>query len=123
MLCPICSTSAFASFRHPEKQVGCRLLVFDDDVTVALETAVGPAHQEHGRIVAIVRVAVAHAAAEVDQYLFGIRGCGIRGKQRENRRENERRETALFQRSTRAPIRRMRGPVIAGVSARTLSRT
>jgi len=67
-------------FRHPEKQVGCRLFIFDDDVTVTLEAAVGPAHQEHGRIVPIVRVAVAHSAAEIrHQHLFCAARKTLRG--------------------------------------------
>ena len=49
-----------------QQQVGGRLLVFHLQVAVALQLPVRAAHQQHRRIVAIVRVAVAHAGAEVD---------------------------------------------------------
>ena len=52
--------------RDRDQQVRCRFFL-GNDVPIAFQLAVRAAEQERGRIAAIVEVAVAHAAAEVDQ--------------------------------------------------------
>src|SRR5688500_3744343 len=50
-----------------EQEIGGRFLLVDGNVAVALQPSVGPTHQQNRWIVAVVGVAVAHAAAEIDR--------------------------------------------------------
>src|SRR6188508_2757545 len=51
-----------------EQQVCRGLFRLSDDVAVALQLAVRSADEQRGRAVAIMRVAVAHAAAEIEHH-------------------------------------------------------
>src|SRR5437762_10489775 len=50
-----------------EQEIRGRLFVLDRDVAIAFQPAVGAADDGRRRIVAVVGVAVAHAASKVDQ--------------------------------------------------------
>ena len=62
-----------------EQEVGGGFFVFDRDVSIPLEPAVGAADDRRGRIVPVMGVAVAHTAAEVNQGTIEKRGIAVGG--------------------------------------------
>ena len=54
------------NLRDPEQQI-CSRFFLCDNVSITFQLAMCSAKQQCGRVAAIVEVAVAHAAAEVDQ--------------------------------------------------------
>ena len=52
--------------RDREQQI-CGRLLFGHDVTIALELALSAAEQESRRVTSVVKVAVTHTAAEINQ--------------------------------------------------------
>ena len=53
--------------RHREQQIRGRLVLLRDDVPIPLQPAVRAADQHRRRVAPIVRVAIAHPAAPVEQ--------------------------------------------------------
>src|SRR5262245_49114851 len=73
------STSQIA---ESEQKISGGLFVFDCNVTIAFQPAVCASEQEGRSVVAIVRVAIAHAASKVDDYPIQERrvtvGCRLK---------------------------------------------
>jgi hypothetical protein len=62
---------------HAEQQVGSGFLVFHGNVAISLQLAIGASEKQCRHIVPVVRVAVAHAAAKVNQRPIQQRSIAI----------------------------------------------
>src|SRR5438552_2435151 len=63
--------------REREKKIRGGLFVFDRDVPVAFQSAVGSADDCGGRSIAVMSIAIAHTAAEVDERAVQERAVAV----------------------------------------------